>query len=378
MTNWDRLEETILNKIELINKPNERELEFLGFIKKDLVDKNKSIIKIRNRIYKEEGEITFRAFYKSKYGWLSPTDKKNVYSKNSSHTEKEILEKIDSKIKEIYDEEHRIIKFLGFEEGKFNGNMCETRLFLLDETYNDAATIRCDTFIYNGWTCNKLRYIKSAKSNVKITRDIAIENINGHIKDMNESYGTELEFLGFVDNKWITANSTKLIIRCNKHDVLCYPTYSKFMSKDQYHCPSCNTSTGELDCYNTCKDILIGTEIITQYKIKYYGEHLDCKADYLLVDIVIPDLGLAIEFDGDQHYKFISLFHRQYQNFVDQVNRDNYLIKYCQEHSIKLLRIPYCDRNRIGDILKAFLTEGRDISTHIEPKLLPVPMSYYG
>ena len=33
---------------------------------------------------------------------------------------------------------------------------------------------------------------------------------------------------------------------------------------------------------------------------------------------------------------------------------------------------------RIGRILRVFIYTGKDISIHIQPKLLPVPMSYYG
>ena len=48
------------------------------------------------------------------------------------------------------------------------------------------------------------------------------------------------------------------------------------------------------------------------------------------------------------------------------------LEKYCKENNIKLLRISYKDNNRIPEIIKIFFEEGKDITTKVEPKLLPV------
>ena len=43
-----------------------------------------------------------------------------------------------------------------------------------------------------------------------------------------------------------------------------------------------------------------------------------------------------------------------------------------KENNIKLLRISYKDNNRIPEIIKIFFEEGKDITTKVEPKLLPV------
>lgn len=379
MINWEKIKTKILNKIKRVNEPGKRELVFLGFVKKDSTNTNNTIIKLVNTVYNEEGEITYRAFKKSSYGWTSPSDRKRVYSNVRVSSKEEILKRIDDKIKEIRTNEGRIIEFLGFENDSIGNSMSKTRVMLYDKTYEDSAVIRCDTFVRKGWTCNKLRYLKSANSNVKITKEIAEKNIREHLTEMNSTYGTELEFLGFVNNKWITANKTKLVLKCKKHNVLCNPTYSKFMGKTLYHCPSCRSSVGELDCCNIVKSILgKKVKIEEQYKINYNNEYIDCGLNYFLVDIFIPSLKIAIEFDGDQHYRYISLFHHTYQNYIDRVNRDICLEQYCQDNSIKLFKIPYCDRGRLNEVIKTFLLEGKDITTHIQPKLLPVPMSYYG
>lgn len=45
---------------------------------------------------------------------------------------------------------------------------------------------------------------------------------------------------------------------------------------------------------------------------------------------------------------------------------------FSKENNIKLLRISYKDNNRIPEIIKIFFEEGKDITTKVEPKLLPV------
>lgn len=100
------------------------------------------------------------------------------------------------------------------------------------------------------------------------------------------------------------------------------------------------------------------------------------KKKSLFLDIAIVDknnnLISIIEYDGKQHYEFTSFFQSTYQNFVNQINRDRCLEQYCKENNIKLLRISYKDNNRIPEIIKIFFEEGKDITTKVEPKLLPV------
>ena len=91
--------------------------------------------------------------------------------------------------------------------------------------------------------------------------------------------------------------------------------------------------------------------------------------------MIIPDFWIKsrnciIEYDGEQHYKYSPFFQESYQRFLDQVNRDNALVQYCKENSIRLLRIPWKDNNRLEEIIHAFLTDGIDISTHVDPIFL--------
>lgn len=64
------------------------------------------------------------------------------------------------------------------------------------------------------------------------------------------------------------------------------------------------------------------------------------------------ELTHLIEFDGEQHYKFIPLWHGDEEGFIMQQQRDAIKTKFCQEKNIPLIRIPYTDYDKISIILK--------------------------
>ena len=53
------------------------------------------------------------------------------------------------------------------------------------------------------------------------------------------------------------------------------------------------------------------------------------------------EMRLAFEYDGIQHYKFVPYFHRTYDNFIKQQERDREKDQMCRENGITLIRIPY-------------------------------------
>jgi hypothetical protein len=60
----------------------------------------------------------------------------------------------------------------------------------------------------------------------------------------------------------------------------------------------------------------------------------------LELDGYSKDYNLAFEYQGIQHRKFSPLFHQTYQDFVDQLDRDGYKKKRCEELGIPVLYIP--------------------------------------
>lgn len=62
-------------------------------------------------------------------------------------------------------------------------------------------------------------------------------------------------------------------------------------------------------------------------------------------------LNCLIEFDGEQHFKYIPYWHGSEEGFQEQQLRDNIKTKYCKDNNIKLIRIPYTKINNINQIL---------------------------
>lgn len=54
-----------------------------------------------------------------------------------------------------------------------------------------------------------------------------------------------------------------------------------------------------------------------------------------------PDLNLAFEYNGVQHYKYTPKFHKNMNDFNEQVKRDNEKRQLCKLNNITLIEIPH-------------------------------------
>lgn len=60
------------------------------------------------------------------------------------------------------------------------------------------------------------------------------------------------------------------------------------------------------------------------------------------LDLYNEKLKLAIEYHGEQHYRYIPFFHKNSRkNFEAQVRRDNYKLDICDEHGVYVIVVPY-------------------------------------
>ena len=162
-------------------------------------------------------------------------------------------------------------------------------------------------------------------------------------------------------------STEKLLITCKQHgDFYQYP-YHHTAGRG---CPLCKNSIGEkLIC-----DYLTNLEIKFDSQVRIKGEIDGKQSDLVIIDFSfeIDNQVYWIEYNGEQHYKFCQFFHRQnYQNFINQVNRDKAVRDYALERNIHFLEIPYLDIDRIPEILELFLYENKNIVTKINPKILP-------
>ena len=112
-------------------------------------------------------------------------------------------------------------------------------------------------------------------------------------------------------------------------------------------------------------------DILRQFRI--FEESIENQSRTVYVDFLIRSKNIFIEYDGGQHDRYIEFFYDDYQDFVNRVNRDLWLEKYCKSRGITLLKISWKDNNKLEEVFRSFFLEGKDITTKVSPKLLPVP-----
>ena len=84
-----------------------------------------------------------------------------------------------------------------------------------------------------------------------------------------------------------------------------------------------------------------------RYKKQFpWAKMFDChpKDKARSVDFFFPDISLAVELDGEQHYRPVAFggdLEVAYQAFNEQRKRDQRLIDLCHENKITLITIPY-------------------------------------
>lgn len=167
-----------------------------------------------------------------------------------------------------------------------------------------------------------------------------------HIKAMFNMLGLELLS---TEEEYYEANiqDVKLKYRCPKHpNVIQYKSVKSLAQG--CGCALCNTSRGEEK---------VG-DILDKLKFSYNRQHTfpDCKNKRVLpFDFYIPCVKVAIEYDGEQHYQPITFggsIDEAQHNFEQTQHRDAIKTQYCIDNGIKLIRIPYWEKDNIEEILK--------------------------
>lgn len=138
---------------------------------------------------------------------------------------------------------------------------------------------------------------------------------------------------------------------CNKCGNVYTISYAGNLLKRKPPCNYCNKSLGEG---------IIG-DWLENHHIEYIRECVFDKCIYkenLHYDFYLPNENMAIEYQGEQHYfpvNFKGGKHNPTEEFKNNQIRDNIKREYCQNHNIKLVEIPYFEKNNIATILSELL-----------------------
>jgi hypothetical protein len=138
------------------------------------------------------------------------------------------------------------------------------------------------------------------------------------------------------NNKYYYTNSvyknatTKINITCNKHGVFSQTPNNHLNGKG---CPKCRLKT-QTYIYSICQEMY--ADLVIKYNYRGLPWLRISKYGTLEIDIYIPELKLAIEYDGEQHFRPIrfgnmSKIQAEY-NFEITKSRDNIKNKLISEH----------------------------------------------
>ena len=78
-------------------------------------------------------------------------------------------------------------------------------------------------------------------------------------------------------------------------------------------------------------------------------------------DFYLPDLNIAIEYDGIQHYQPVMTFGGE-EAFAELKLNDAFKTEYCYKNNIKLIRIPYTEYNTISEFLDKELKGNKEVA----------------
>lgn len=83
---------------------------------------------------------------------------------------------------------------------------------------------------------------------------------------------------------------------------------------------------------------------------KVFDSCLSPKNKYLPFDFYLPDYNILIEYDGEQHYKVS--FGQNEEKLLKQQEYDKIKTEWCKQNNIKLVRIPYFNKNiKLEDLI---------------------------
>lgn len=361
-----KLIEKVKTLVDYINSKEEVNISFLGIEGKFCGNKTK--IKLLCNKHNEVGTPIYNSFMKNG-SWMCNKCRLERVKKSNTITAKEAQERVNKKFQNDsrgYDYSRVEETFTGYNEDVIvicpkHGEFKIKFRTLITNSRKDSGN--CPYCLLE----EKMFGIEEAR-----------EKVIKLIIDYNIKYNYNLEFIDFIESSnWPGLEKSHIRLRCNKHGVEFTTTYIN-LRHNSVGCPKCSKIL--LKSENLCYDFLVKIGINKSeiernfyiHKVKDITKPGGIRK-YIKVDFYIKSMNLIIEFDGEQHYRNVKYLQKTYSKFIDQVNRDHCLEDYCKENGITLLRIPWVDRKRIPEILKAFFEGGKDITTKVEPKLLPIP-----
>jgi hypothetical protein len=114
---------------------------------------------------------------------------------------------------------------------------------------------------------------------------------------------------------------------------------STYTEKPQSQAPQKKDSTGETICRNYLEKRF--NKSFQKARPNFLRNPVTGGDYNLELDCFNPELRLALEYNGAQHYKYIPYFHKNKEAFLNQKYRDEMKRVKCKENGIQLIEVPY-------------------------------------
>lgn len=223
------------------------------------------------------------------------------------------------------------IEFCGIKNsiyyGKWKCNICSYKFY---SNYNS---------IKNNRKCKECFFKKKSKSN------------EYYINNINSKYNEFLTALSVISNPELQPNKQRIICYCKICKTQATGRISHIQQKGvrALNC-NCNRSLGEI----IIKKYLIKNNIIFEEEKTFDNLFYMNKLRY---DFYLPDFNLIIEFQGEQHKKFVPFFHKTIEQFNIQQKRDEIKFDYANTNGIKVIFIDYSELDQINFIMDSIFKQ---------------------
>lgn len=243
--------------------------------------------------------------------------RKNRCPKCSGHI-KDSIEEIKRKIFGLIGNEYDVLS----EQYDFNN-----KITLKHNDCNHVFKMSPNNFISRNQRCPK------CAGNKKKTTEQFMKEVYLLVKD-------EYTILGEYIN-----SHTKIKMKHEKCGHIWNIAPSHFLNGNR--CPFCNESKGE----KRIREFLINNSIYFISQMEFDGL-LGLGGRNLSYDFYIPKYNLLIEYQGEQHERYVKGFHKNKNSFKKQQEHDTRKQQFAEDNEIRLLEIWYRDFDNIEWILE--------------------------
>lgn len=162
------------------------------------------------------------------------------------------------------------------------------------------------------------------------------DKLGGHVANVyNITRCEDFKIYKFIETKYI-------LLKLLESNSCCWIKESnniKFLNMYKV-----NMSVGEAICNNVLHSMQFNNKEVGYYEFKKKRPiWLRCSYSNfpLELDLFNEELKLAVEYNGQQHYKYVQFFHQNEEAFKKQLQRDEEKMTTCLKFGINLIIVPY-------------------------------------